>query len=154
MERFPVLANCLSVAVIEELIIRGKAKPFTPELSEIMDGMHCWGRSRNIEWYKDAIVVLDYYLDNEGTRKEIVSRLVEMEVDVEIHNYFGVGTVVASLLLANWQQWYDRTYSNGGSISFKTTAMNSLRHIEWAIAQVNYHATVVPVGIESNGRIQ
>ena len=98
--------------------------------------------------------MLDYYLDKEGTRKKIVSHLVEMEVDVEIHTYFGVGTVVArSLLLVNWQQWYDRTYSNGESISFKTTAMNSLNHIEWAIAQVNYHATVVTVGIESNGRI-
>ena len=134
-KRFAVLAKTLPNQMIEELILTGKAKPFTPELSEIMDCMHEWGKLRNVHWYNDSIVVLDYYLQHEVGRKELVKRLISMEVEVEIHTYFGVDSLAGSLVMLEWSKWYDRTYGVGPS-SFKGMAMYSLDYTAWVIHQI------------------
>jgi hypothetical protein len=62
-EYFPaVLANSLPNAVLLELLSSGKAKPFPPELSEVMDSMYWWGKSKNYEWYEEAI----FYIGEEA----------------------------------------------------------------------------------------
>jgi hypothetical protein len=43
---FPVLANGIPNAVLLDLICSGEGKPLPPELSQIMDDMYWWGKTR------------------------------------------------------------------------------------------------------------
>jgi hypothetical protein len=92
-EYLPVLANSLPNGVICELISSGRAKPFTPELSDIMDAMYWWGKNKNVEWYEEVVVMLDEALDAEYDRKELFRALILGQVKVSIHEYFGVNSM-------------------------------------------------------------
>jgi hypothetical protein len=48
-EYFPVLANSLPNGVVEELILSSRGKPFTPELSEIMDSLYWWAKTKDLQ---------------------------------------------------------------------------------------------------------
>lgn len=135
-EYFPVLANTLPNGLLLELIMTGKAKPFPPGLSKIMDNMYWWGKGKNHEWYEAAIVMLDEALDNEIDRKELVRALISEEIRVEIHAYFGVNSIVAELLWLDWISWFNSTYKDGPK-SFHGMALYCFDYIHWSIAQVN-----------------
>lgn len=148
-EYFPVLANSIPNRVLCELISSGRAKPFSPELSDIMDAMYWWGKTKNLDWYEDVVrvVMLDEALDSEYDRKELFRALISGQVKVEIHEYFGVNSVAAELLWLNWISWYNSSYQFAPK-SFLAMALYCFDYIRWAIAQVNYHAHA-PVAVNS-----
>jgi hypothetical protein len=141
-EYFPVLANSMTYGVICELISSGKAKPLTPELSDVVDAMYWWGKNKNIDWYDDVIMMVDEALDTQYDRKELFRALITGEVKVEIHEYFGINSLAAELLWLNFIRWYDGTYEIAPTESFLAMSLYCFDYIRWAIAQVNYHAVV------------
>jgi hypothetical protein len=140
-EYFPVLANSLPNELLLELIMSGKAKPFPPGLSTIMDAMYLWGKLKNPEWYESAMFILDEALDNEARRKEIVRALISEEIRVEIHGYFGVNSLIAELLWLDWISWFNATYKYGPQ-SFRGMAMYCFDYIHWRISEVQYHSVL------------
>jgi hypothetical protein len=149
-EYFPVMANSVPNGVLLELISSGKAKPFPPDLSRVMDNMYWWGKWRNHEWYEEVIVMLAEALDTdtEHDRKELFRAMISGQVKVEIHEYFGVNSMAAELLWLDWISWFNRTYRFGPK-SFRGMAMYSIDYVKWSIAQVNYHAHA-PVQVNSD----
>jgi hypothetical protein len=146
-EYFPVLANSIPNEVLCELISSGRAKPFTPELTGVMDAMYWWGKNKNNDWYDDVVFMLDEALDAEYDKKELFRALISGQVKVEIHAYFGVNSLAAELLWLNWISWYNGAYPFAAKQSFLTMSLYCFDYIKWAIAQVNYyvHAPVAPV---------
>jgi hypothetical protein len=139
-EYFPLLANSIPNRLLLEIISTGEAKPLTPELSDIMDSMYWWGKTKNYQWYEDAVFYIgDEALDTEYERKELVRSLVAPQIRVEIHEYFGVNSFTAELLWLNWISWFNATYKAGPK-SFHGMARYSFEYVQWSIAQVNYYA--------------
>jgi hypothetical protein len=136
-EYFPVLANSLPNGVLLDLISSDNGKPFPPELSDIMDSMYWWGKTKNYEWYEDCIEVLGESLWS--NQKELVRTLISIEVRAVIYGYFAVDSIVADLLWFNWLSWFNATYQIAPK-SFHGMAKYSFEYINWSIAQVNYHA--------------
>jgi hypothetical protein len=135
-EYFPVLANSLSNIALLELISSGKAKPFPPELSEIMDSMYWWGKTKNYEWYDDTIFYMgEECLELEYDRKELVRSLISFQVKVEIHEHFGVNSMAAELLWLDWISWFNATYQMAPK-SFIGMARYSFEYVKWSITQV------------------
>jgi hypothetical protein len=139
-EYFPVLTNSLPNAVILDLLSSGKAKPFTPELTDVMDSMYWWGKNKNIDWYEDVIMMLDGSLDAEYDKKELFRALISSQVKVEIHGYFGVNSMATELLWLNWISWYNRSYQFAPKESFLAMSLYCFEYVKWSIAQVNYSA--------------
>jgi hypothetical protein len=138
-EYYPVLANSIPNVVLCELISIGRAKPLTPDLTDVMDAMYWWGKNKNIDWYDDVIVMVDEALHTEYDRKELFRALISGQVKVEIHEYFGVNSFVAELLWLNWISWYNASYRYGPK-SFLALSLYCFDYIKWAIAQVNHQA--------------
>jgi hypothetical protein len=144
-EYFPVLANSFPNRVLLEMIISGRAKPFPPELSQMMDHMFWWGKKEDLEWYEMVVEMMDDALDTEEEieRSKLVSILIEPKVIREIHAHgIAVDSVTEHLLLLDWYTWYVRTYEKEKCVHspFRSIAVNSIHYIKWAIAQFNYHA--------------
>jgi hypothetical protein len=95
-EYFPVLANSLPNGVLEELILSARGKPFTPELSEIMDSLYWWAKTKNLQWYEECIVVIDGALSVEDDRMEMLQAIISVQVRGEV--YFGIKSMAAELL--------------------------------------------------------
>jgi hypothetical protein len=77
-EYFPVLANTYPNVLLLDMIISGRAKPFPPEISQMMDHMYWWGRHKDLEWYDEAVELMAVALDKgeEIERSELVSILI------------------------------------------------------------------------------
>lgn len=153
-EYFPLLANSFSNGVLLEMIITGRAKPFPPELSEIMDHMHWWGKNHDLEWYNQVVEMMDETLNKEEEveRSELVSIFVSPLVLKEIHaNHFAVDSVMEHLLVIEWMKWYMRTYKKGDRTPapFRTIAEKSVVKIKWAIDRVNTAVAMHPVSSNS-----
>jgi hypothetical protein len=150
-EYFPVLANSIPNGVLESLILSERGMPLSPDLTDIMDSMYGWGKTKNIEWYDAVIDMLNETLDNdiEEDRKELVRALISFEVKAEIHGYFAVDSVAAELLWINWVFWSNATYKLGPQ-SFIGMAKYSFEYVQWAVAQVNYHAPAPVVELVSS----
>ena len=133
-EYFPVLANSLSNGVLLEMIISGRAKPFPPELSQVMDQMHWWGLHHSLAWYEEVVVTLDQALNEEEIdRREHVSVLISPLVLEEIHVHYDVDSVAEHLLVLEWMKWYKRTYKKGDCTPFRAIAEQSSDCIRYAI---------------------
>jgi hypothetical protein len=142
-EYFPVLANSFSTGALLELISSGKAKPFPPELCGIMDSMYWWGKTKNHEWYEEAMFYIgEECLHIECERKEMMRSLISFQVKVEIHEYFGVNSIVAELLWLNWISWFNATYKIAPQ-SFHGMARYSFEYVQWSIGQVNSNPDLV-----------
>jgi hypothetical protein len=142
-ERFPVLANSLpSNGVLLELLLSEEAMPFPPELSDIMDSMYWWGRTKNNEWYEAVVYMVEEALDNdvEEDRKELVRALISFQVKAEIYAYVANDSIAAELLWIDWVFWFNCTYKDATKSSFRAMSLDCFEYVHWAIAQVNYHA--------------
>jgi hypothetical protein len=145
-EYFPVPANSLPNGVLLELISGGHGKPFPPELSDIMDCMYWWGKTKNYEWYEDCIDVMGQALwTNEDDQKELVRAMISIEIRAVIYKYFDAGSFAGELLWLNWISWFNATYEIGPK-SFHGMAKYSFEYVNWTIAQVNYHV-FAPVAV-------
>jgi hypothetical protein len=142
-EYFPVLANSIPNNVLCDLISSGRAKPLTPELTDVMDAMYWWGKSKNLEWYEEVIVMLDEALAAEYNKKELFRAMISIQVKVQIYEYFGVNSITAELLWLDWISWYNGAYQYGPR-RFLALSIYCFDYVKWAIAQVNFHA-VVPI---------
>ncbi|MGL5936283.1 MAG: hypothetical protein ACRCZI_11760 [Cetobacterium sp.] len=150
-EYFPVLGNSFSNGVLLEMIITGRAKPLPPDLCEIMDHSHCWGRAYDAEWYNEVVELLYQSLNNgqEIERTELVSILISPLVLKEIHANHAVDSVMEHLLVLDWMKWYLQTYNKRDRTSFRTIAVASVTRIKWSIAQVNSIPVIVVVASNS-----
>jgi hypothetical protein len=101
----------------------GSAKPFTPELADVIDAMYWWGKNQNLEWYEDILVMLDEALDTEYDRTDHGDTL------------HGGGTLMAEL-----EQLAQCIYHFSPK-SFLAWSLYCFFLIRWAIAQYNYHAS-------------
>jgi hypothetical protein len=102
-EFFPVLANSLSNGVLLQLLLSGSGKPLPPDLSDIMDSMYWWGKTKDYVWYEDCIEVLGEALwTDEEDQKELVRTLISMEVRAMVYEFFHGDSMAAELLHFNW----------------------------------------------------
>jgi hypothetical protein len=141
-EYFPVLANCLPNAVLLDLLMSGRGKPFPPDLSNIMDDMCCWGKYRSIEWYSDCVDFLGHALwEGKEDYKHTVRYLVSMEVRAILFKYFNSTGMTSHLLYSNWLLWFNETYNTAPKL-FHKRAKYSFEYVNWSIAQVNYQQSL------------
>jgi hypothetical protein len=140
IEFFPVLANSVPNGQLLELLSTETAKPLPPELSDIMDIMHWWGKNKNIDWYEVVTFMIAEALDmdEDYDRKELFRAFISVQVRHEIHEYFAIDSIAADLLWTNWLSWFNATYQIAPQ-SFRGMALYSFDYVKWAIAQVNYH---------------
>jgi hypothetical protein len=132
-EYFPVLANSFSHQVLLEMITTGMAKPFPPELSEIMDHMHWWGKHKSIDWFDSVVQLSDAVLNKEEDirRSELVRVMIIPQVLAEIRAHFSFDSVAEHLLLLEWTKFFDITYNN--NMSFRTIASLSIESVQYSI---------------------
>ena len=137
-----VLTSSFPSCILEEFLVRESALPLTPHLNPIMDDMEVWGRSRSYDWYCDVLNLLAHTI-RRGVSvqgKKIMRYCIEYEVKALIYSRLPFYSPAAKLILLEWRQYYDVTFTTSSKLNELTVA--SVQFVLYRMAQSTVHVAL------------
>ena len=146
---FSVLASCYSPRILEMMIMEKVAVPLPREMAFVMDAMHAWGQSKHYNWYCGVMDLIASWLDleMEVPQKTVMRACIGLEVKSLISTYFPYNIGTGNQIYSKWYKFFETDYKTAPE-DFQALAISSFDYVNWAIAQVNYHA-VQPAVVSS-----
>ena len=126
--------------VTEKLIMEGKGLPMVGIMGDILDTMTIWGIQHSYEWYMDVLSELAFIANDgiERDNKEVISRCIEASIKAEIHQYYGIDSLIGYQLLTEWQWWFPEMYKR--NLPFHEMVIVGEEFIRQRIASINYQS--------------
>jgi fructose-1,6-bisphosphatase len=147
-----VLSSSFPEDILQQLIMRQKALPLTPDMDNIMDDMEVWGRSVHYDWYCDVVEWLAHILTNGVAvgRKQIIKDCIEYRLKHVVYKHYGINSPVAGLLFDEWAEYYDNAYV-GTYKQFRHYTVESRQFMLYSLAQsLHVPDTYVPNNVVSS----
>lgn len=137
-------SSCLYDDVVQYLIVTKDAMPVPPEMLEILDWMHCWGRGPDVNWCAKVVDWLHLLL---VSKIHLTNRMVPLRDCVEFrvrHMLREMGLERNPFLWGNmvhsWHQFFE-TQCDAGNTSFYDLAVASVQFVQWTAQEQNWIAT-------------
>ena len=91
-----VLSSSFDKDTLQHLLLSKQAMPLTPSMSDIMDWMSSWGRSKSNTWYEDVVELFMFYCQEKipVSDKRLVEDVISLKVKEQCHRAFAVGETI------------------------------------------------------------
>jgi hypothetical protein len=134
-------SSALEDDLVQYLIVYKKAQPVPAVMSIILDWMHCWGRSKDVEWYNHVVDWLHFLLFHgiHLSDKLVLRDCVEYRMRKMI-NQRGLNV---NQIIAEWHTFFDEQYESRRATHFYDLASFSFHWFE--------NTVLIPTSPVNNG---